>query len=173
MTPGPLQSRVNPAHKYGLAVIRVSWRKSLEHMAPAKTAVCPSSSRKQPACCNVLQPLHTPHTPPHRTYAPSTTPPPSQDGVTWEGPGPHLHLTSSPDALMASLRAVQPQAPVRQGPGQGPGSAPCRPFDLGQLVGLLGPLAVAEAADGARVSRGWVKPGMWKAPYPSLGVRVA
>ncbi len=97
---------------------------------------------------------------------PSTTPHASQDGVTWEGPGPHLHLTSSPDALMAALRAVQPQAPGRQGQGQG-ASAPCRPLDLGQLVGLLGPLAVAEAADGARVRVTW---GLWVARGNEYGV---
>ncbi|KAG2427304.1 hypothetical protein HXX76_012500 [Chlamydomonas incerta] len=83
------KSRVNPNHKYGLAIIR--------------------------------------------------------DTVQWEGPG----LSSSPEGLAAALRPVMPSAPATAAAPLAAGSH--RPLDLGSLVSLVTPLAVAEEADGAKV----------------------
>ncbi|KAG2484689.1 hypothetical protein HYH03_016518 [Edaphochlamys debaryana] len=97
------KSRVNPHHKYGLAVIR--------------------------------------------------------DTVQWEGPG----LTASPEGLASALRGVQPfptapaaalaaaAASAAYGQPLPPPPPPPPPLELGSVLALVQPVAVAEEADGARV----------------------
>lgn len=52
-------------------------------------------------------------------------------------------MTASPEALASTLRGLQPAA-----------CSFASPLDLGSVVGLVQPLAVAEEADGGKVEAG-------------------
>ncbi|GFR51354.1 hypothetical protein Agub_g13777, partial [Astrephomene gubernaculifera] len=67
-----------------------------------------------------------------------------RDTVRWEGAG----VTASPEGLAAALRGVQPAAPGGAGRPGGVPPPPPPPLELGSLLGLVQPLAVAEEADG-------------------------
>ncbi|EFJ51895.1 hypothetical protein VOLCADRAFT_120444 [Volvox carteri f. nagariensis] len=82
------KSRVNPSHKFGLAVVR--------------------------------------------------------DSVQWEGAG----VTTSAEGLLVALRGVHPTSSP---PGALAAAVGPPPLDLGSVVSLVQPLAVAEEADGCRV----------------------